>query len=1117
MDASRYFFQQLSGSFFRIVFLVFFLFISITSLLVLRNNQVTLLAGQELPLLTKENKRHQKILSTYLALENLTQRTHANNLADDYELAHQQINEISLLMNNNKSQLDLMFVGHKEFAGIIGKLDKKHDRNNQLQQHTIIQLQLINDQLTIDIKDKQRQKTLLLQQINSDRFTDKVTATRVKAYATLITELSNLKLLQQTVIRGLLAFQQLNLQYSIVEFDDVSAELKQVLADYLLEEGEKAKGASLLAAQIVTLEQLLFSQQNSVAKWRSHLRLTRLYVEFIRQQQQKLQQLVLRPSSTMPTLVNKQLFLIDWVPVEIKNLFNQQKIALNNQHLQLIALGFIALLFLLLLNIIFKTKKKIKDYGLESVEILTVFIEGMTKSNDEKLPLAQLNSAENIEIAKQVEKALNVIIKPEHSEKEYQQQLAEQETIKNDIQLHKDEIKKLTTCIEQLELSGSEQNLQHQSQESANNEKLSNMVVRTMLQSQSASIGTGVTSLQVYRQLSRIFDWCRQSKVHSEFLSNEQTMTLSDIDLHNEIDTALLNIITDAHSQRNRIYYQQDGQLLTQAKLDISIFHQLLNGVCRLLLTDLFKANLQITSTVVDKNEGQQIIRFDFSVATSKKIAKIPEEIERILQVVRPVSAKLNSGDIVNYLCLLLDSLNVADKNVQLQENGYQFSFTLPIAFADVDQGITSTEIDFQKANILLLTDDNNIRSTVQKSISGANGLFESFVAPELLVEALNAHKLMTQSVDMVILGSDFYVKSLDKLQQHIETLSESIQPKLLVLQPYFNAHLERYGLFDQAANPLKISSLQQSIHNLLTTDETTNITFTASMFTEHQYLATQVEVLFAVEDPSKHLTLLRILHWLGLQVKIVCQPNALLKFWSSGRYLLLFTEFEQSPFIEVAAGKDVRRDIFTFNQSSFPRDNVLKAVENWTVSIMPALNDIESLVVLLQPWLKAKPTKVVSIDKLTVSTNAVQNPENINTQVLKTSEKLDDILSTLNLVHTTPTDQSEAFNLALYAQNQGSAELAIVMLDDYISEIDQTMSKLSAAVKAQNYQQSVNLANVLIKTSTILAAQNFTDVCQELLLSLNQVEVVEHQDVVVLFDELCHQQRLLSQFSEAI
>ncbi len=440
----------------------------------MNNNQVTLLAGQELPLLTKESKRQQKILSTYLALENLTQRTDADNLAEDYELAHQQINEISLLMNN-KSQLDLMFVGHKEFSGIIGKLDKKHDRNNQLKQSTIIQLQLINDQLTIDIKDKQRQKALLFQQINSDRFTDKVTATRVKAYATQITELSNLKPLQQTVIRSLLAFQQLNLQYSIVEFDDVSAELKQAVTNFLPAGRLVSNPTSLLTTQLITLDQLLFSQQNSVAKWRSHLRLSRLYVEFIKQQQQKLQQLVLEISSVESSPQKNKLILLDWVPVEIKDLFAQRNIILNNQNLQLSILGFIGLLFFLLLRMIFAAKKKVKRYGQESVQLFTQFIESRNKNSDEKCTSDMFNSKENKHIAEQFQKSLEIITNPVHSEKQYQQKIEEQKATSQHINQQLEEINKLKSCIEFLESVSSEESLMRKSQDRRNNEKLSNI------------------------------------------------------------------------------------------------------------------------------------------------------------------------------------------------------------------------------------------------------------------------------------------------------------------------------------------------------------------------------------------------------------------------------------------------------------------------------------------------------------------------------------------------------------------------------------------------------------------------------------------------------------------
>jgi hypothetical protein len=202
---------------------------------------------------------------------------------------------------------------------------------------------------------------------------------------------------------------------------------------------------------------------------------------------------------------------------------------------------------------------------------------------------------ENKKIAEKMQIALETMINPIHSEKEFQQQLVEQQIANKNSSQQVEEIKKLKNGIKKLEQASDKESLQLISKHNIDNEKLSNMVVRTMLQSQSVSIGSGVTSLQVYRQLSRIFDWCRQNEIRSQFSSALQPMTLSDVALYNEIDAALLNIISDAHFQRNNIYYQQDEQLLTHAKLDIRLFHRLLNGICRLLLVDLFKATVPVS------------------------------------------------------------------------------------------------------------------------------------------------------------------------------------------------------------------------------------------------------------------------------------------------------------------------------------------------------------------------------------------------------------------------------------------------------------------------------------------------------------------------------------------
>jgi hypothetical protein len=1132
MDSSRPFFQQLSARFSRILLLSFLLIGGVTALLVIRDNQLTQLAGKSLPLIVKQSERQKQILTTYLTLEKLTKRTNAKKLTQDYQQAQQQINMIATLVPNKKALLDLMFIGHKEFAGVIDKLSKNHDRNNQLKQSTLIQLQLLKDQLTTDINSKRDQTNQLLTQINADKFTDKVTAVRAKAYSQLLTELSRLQQLQQSIIRALLIFQQLNLHTAIVDFDQISAELRQVLAFFVTEVTSKQIEPSVLTAQLTTLDQLLFSQQNTVAKWRSQLRLSRLYVTFIEQQQQKLQQLVNEYSLPESVLVTNKILLSDYMPEQAKHWLLQQQITIGHQQLQWAIIAIIVLLFLLLYTMIVRAKRKIKNYGIESIQLFKNFIENASEADENKYDLAQLNSAENKKIAELIQKALTNITQPKHSESEYQQRVEEQQILVSKTNQQLDEIKQLQVSITQLTLTNSEQNQQQQHHDSAMNEKLSNMVVRTMLQSQSVSIGSGVTSLQVYRQLTRIFDWCRQSKIRDEFLSATQSITLSDVALHHEIEALLLNVIFDAHFQRNQIFYQQDEHLLVQAKLDIRLFNRLFSGVCRLLLADLFKASLQISTTVEDKNEGQQIVRFDFLVTTSKKISQLPESIERLLSVdkVNNVAAISAENEMVSYLLLLLDALNVSDKNAQLQENGYQFSFTLPMAFADVNHDSVVKKIDLQQANMVLISNDDNTCNAVKAAVLAGNGSLETLTKFESLPLQLSAKHLLEKKVDIIILGGDCYLSSLENIQQHIASLAKSIQPKLFVMQTFFNAPLHRHGLFEQAANPLQNAKLQQALATLLVSENSDNSVLNAETFVEHQYLATQVEVLFAVHDPSKHQPLLRMLLWLGLQVQVVCQSQAMLKFWRSGRYLLLFTDFDSSPCIEMSAGKGVRRAVFSFNDNNFSTAENQTLAGQWLFATVPPLNRVDELVALLLPWLKAKSVHV-AIDKVVADkpyevakTSKKENEKESETeqriiaQAHQASEKLGRVLSALDLTPSADSHPFQVINLAQYAKHQGSVELAVVMLDDYLADISQLMNNLSQTLNQQNYSQGVSLLTDIIKTSSILAAQDFTEVGQQLMVALNQQKMDEdNTQLMKLFSDLKQQQLLLTQFCEAI
>jgi len=1086
-------------------------------MLFVRDNQATLLASQSIPLLEQQNERQKQILATYLSLENLSKKADAKKLTENYQLVQQQINDISLLVGNKKALLDLMFVGHKEFSGIIATLSKNHDRNNQLKQNSIIQLQLLNDQLTIDIKDKQSKTDELLRQITNDKVTDKVTIVRAKAYTKLLNELTNLEKLQQTLIRALIAFQQLNFHTSILDFDDLSLEVKQVLPLFISEINLSNIELPVLTQQLHTLEQLLFSQQNTMAKWRSQLRLSRLYIEFIQQQQQKLQTFFNEYSQVKTDVNTSNTLLIDLVPQKINSWLIKQKITIKHQHLQIAIVIIIALFSLLILNMILKLKKKIKHHSFESVELLSTFIDELSSDKEDKLSSSKLNCSENKTIADRIANNMQDISRPAHSEKEYQQQVTEQHSAITEVNKKANEIAQLQETICQLKSANIEQIEHQQVLESKVNDKLSNMVVRTMLQSQSVSIGSGVTSLQVYRQLTRIFDWCRQSKIRSEFISSSNKIKLSDVALHHEIDAALLNIMNDAHFQRNQIFYQQDKQLLTQAKIDLRLFHRMFNGVCRLMLADLFKASLHISSHVIDKNEGQQIVRFDFSVITNKKVTQLPELIDELLTI----TDNQGTNDTSRYLLVLLKILHVSEKNAQLQENGYQFSLTLPLAFSDHSHQEQLNVFDLQQANICVFSNDETILSLINRTIVDANGRVEHVSTIDAEQGLLSEQQLLNKKVDLVLIASDSYGALHNDITEHITSLPSNLQPKVFVMQPSFNASLHRHGLYEQAANPLQAPQLQQALYHLLNTPAQNNQLLDANMLMEHQYLPTQVEVLFAVHEPVKHQSMIRLLQWLGMQVQVVCQPKAMNKFWQSGRYLLIFTEFEQSPCIDLSVGKGVHRGIFTFKNNLFLQESGKPIAEQWLFAEVPKLSKIDELVALLQPWLKANRTKVSKLEKIPDIKNLHIAEQTKDTPVEalpilepeQHSEKLDKVLSSLDLTPVVTQVEEQVFNLELYAKNQGSAELAVLMLDEYIDDINQGVSALSQAIDEQNYSQGISLLRSIIKVSLIIAADDFIDLCQQLLIALEN----EHKDVTILFNALESQQRLLNQFAEAI
>ncbi len=233
-------------------------------------------------------------------------------------------------------------------------------------------------------------------------------------------------------------------------------------------------------------------------------------------------------------------------------------------------------------------------------------------------------------------------------------------------------------------------------------------------------------------------------------------------------------------------------------------------------------------------------------------------------------------------------------------------------------------------------------------------------------------------------------------------------------------------------------------------------------------YQAQAIEVLLAVKIPKARQELLQLLQSFGLQVTLVTHAVTQKKQWKSGRFSLLITEFEQSPFVDftdnLADGSRLQRGIFSLGHSfTLPNDD---KISDWHVAkLAESLNltaYIKQLATVLSPWLKIKTSNAV------VSTK--------NKQSIKVSQA--NISPLLEQKSSLNSQIKAAFDFELYFLNQGSAELALYMLDDYIAENLALVTKLTQALALEDFNIASDVISSLLLNGKILAATELIQCC---------------------------------------
>lgn len=254
------------------------------------------------------------------------------------------------------------------------------------------------------------------------------------------------------------------------------------------------------------------------------------------------------------------------------------------------------------------------------------------------------------------------------------------------------------------------------------------------------------------------------------------------------------------------------------------------------------------------------------------------------------------------------------------------------------------------------------------------------------------------------------------------------------------------------------------------------------------KYLSMPIEVLLAVKSPEKYQRLQQLLQSIGLQVTLVTCGWILQKSWGSGRFAVLITELDCRPFTtfmidenEKFSGRlTLSRGVFKLT-NSIDITNKPTECSHWIVGQLDAQSGVGELTTAMMPWIKEQKNNSLHCNKVT---RANVTKEHINTESLV-------------------NNLSASFNFERYIKHQGSAELAIYMLQEYTAENTLLVEQLCQEFNDNNTKEIETIIQKLLVNSKILAAVNLLKLCQtwRKLLTTHTVDSSDKAQISLLFE----------------
>lgn len=1071
------FHRQFTSKLFALAFCILLVLV-LTSVLFWQSSQQTksVIQTQVLPLQEKIKQLESLQQSKLIVDELLSGDSEKNWLALHTQLIAQ--NQQLLRLNSNNTHIYQQWLNQNKVArDVVERAHGNKSRNQQLKQSSIIQIQLMLFSVTNISDTKNSHEKVLYQQLQANKKNDTIALSRSRAYVRAVKQLQNIEKIKNILAEMLTSFEHLTLRTSQEEFELLRLSVEQLFARTKLLQEDKTKAISELVQQVASFKGIVLSEQMALAKWQGYLRLMQSYSLDLKVQKQQIESLLLEPKVNLaPTSSNT-----------LGQLLASYNIHLTDHEIVLILLLVIGVTLIAFSLLLLKIHKQIKNASYHSFAQITQSLHDNEASNINA-------SSQEIE---QIVLHIKSLSKPEHDEQEYQVLLNKNQFNEKLINEQKLAFEQLVEDCDVQQKEKHEQVSEQFSYESKRYHYLKDKILTYLVQESSSKNSKSVTlgyeeSESAAPPLNHLYEILEQFQLASEIQSNNCILMLNDFNLLEELNCILLNKQLEHSLNNNQLFISYDDKIVPRSNFDVHLVQQLFSLLIDISLQQCQGALLHLILQLQDKNDGQQVIRFNVKVISSN-ITDLPDTIKQLVQIRRN---KEMSASLVEVFKVFLTQLHGENLVAQPIDDGYQLIFDMPLAKSStVNHNETPSEehenIALAETRVMLLSTNNVVTSIIENLVLANTGKFEKISRMDSFSQLMSAKHLERNKLDLLIMDSDMGKVELSFIEQAISSLPASLKPKLMVLQSSTLSY-QQFGFYAQAEQPLCKVKLLENIASLLAAASNNNQLITADEFQQKRYINSQHQVLLAVKSPQQYQQLQRLLQSLGLQVLFVCNEITLEREWQTGRYSILITEFAQAIWLDMEAQPTMPIGIFGLSNIIAPPELAESDNHNdfvgWTFGKLVSDISLTELESNLLPWLKKAPSKSVPLVK--------ENIDKIYPQDTLVGAAIEDdgndvIINEVALCLTEDVNSEATFNFSRYLQHQGSVELALFMLDDYSQDNHQQLTNLANAIKDKDIVNAIEAVKRLQLNADILVAEDLQQLCSKWLTLLADDEAL--------------------------